>query len=636
MVKKLNIALCFTALLLLSWLSLLQLNGSDEFATLLYSNYTLPRLTMAILAGAALGLASTLLQQVINNPLASDNTLAVSSGSQFALFILAIFAPQFLSLGSVLIALIGALSALALVFLLAWRQTLSPLLMILAGLVVNLYLGSFSSVLMLFYPEESRGLLLWGAGSLVQESWYDSLQLLWQLGLAIVCTALLLRPLQILTLNDSNAKSLGVPVNLIRFAGVVISAFLVAIVVSRVGMLGFIGLAASSLVRQFALTNLRSRLVLSAYLAAMLLLITDLILQLIDYYWHTQLPTGAFTALLGTPLLLWLMFNMKHNGRLQGQNDAIARHKTAAKFTAVLLLSLMLFAIFVALLFGKSSQGWQWNTALLSLRYPRVVVAISAGIMLALAGTLLQRLSHNPMASPELLGITSGTAFGILLVIFFVAAPTQGQFWLAGVIGALLVLSLIIGLNLRHQLLPEKVLLTGISIAALFDAVQRLVLASGDYKWQQLLAWTSGSTYQATPALAIGSLLLALLLFLFSLPLHRWLSLLALQDPTAQALGLNLAKVRWILMLFSAVLIAASTLLIGTLSFVGLLAPHLAHFFGWHKPKAQLSGTVLLGATVMIVADWLGRQILFPYEIPAGLVATLLGGSYFLVMMRKM
>ncbi|AAU37810.1 Fe(3+)-hydroxamate ABC transporter permease FhuB [[Mannheimia] succiniciproducens] len=635
MVKKLNIALFALAVLFFTWLSVVQLNNNDALAYLLFANYTLPRVFMAILAGCALGIASSLLQQVINNPLASDNTLAVSSGAQFSLFLVAIFVPNWLGAGSMFIALIGALVALALVFLLAWRRTISPLLMILAGLVVNLYLASFSAVLMLFYPEESRGLLLWGAGSLVQESWYDSLQLLWQFTIALILIFIFAKPLQILTLNDNNAKSLGVPVNLIRFLGLVISAFLVAIVVSRVGMLGFVGLAASSIVRQFSTTNLLKRLILSAYMAAMLLLLTDLTLQLFAYYRQIELPTGAVTALLGTPLLLWLMFNISNNGRLVSQDESLSLGKQPVKAAGVIISLLLLLSILCALFIGKNASGWYWDSVMLTLRYPRLLVAMAAGIMLAVAGTLLQRLSHNPMASPELLGITSGTAFGILTVIFFVATPTRGQFWFAGILGGFLVLLFIMLINQRNQLLPEKILLTGISIAALFDALQRIVLAGGDYKWQQLLAWTSGSTYHATPQLATGFLSIAVLLFLLALPLDRWLALLALQTPVAQALGLDITKVRWILIIFSAFLTALSTLLVGPLSFIGLLAPHLAHFCGWHKPKAQLIGAVLLGTLVMTIADWLGRQLLFPYEIPAGLVATLIGGAYFLFMMRK-
>ena len=136
--------------------------ASDNLDILLIQSYTLPRIAIALLAGGMLGLASLLLQQVMANPLASDNTLGISAGSQFALFITAIFAPNWLDISSSAIALVGAGLSLILVLTLAMRKTMSPLLLILAGLVVNLYFGSFSALMMLFYPEEARGLAQWG------------------------------------------------------------------------------------------------------------------------------------------------------------------------------------------------------------------------------------------------------------------------------------------------------------------------------------------------------------------------------------------------------------------------------------------------------------------------------------------
>src|SRR3712207_2256506 len=105
-------------------------------------------------------------------------------------------------------------------------------------------------MMMLFYPEESRGLAQWGAGSLVQQSWHDSLWLFAQALPAILVISFLIRPFTMLSLNEANAQSLGVPVAKLRILGVLISAYLIAGVVSAVGMLGFVGLAGASIVRQ--------------------------------------------------------------------------------------------------------------------------------------------------------------------------------------------------------------------------------------------------------------------------------------------------------------------------------------------------------------------------------------------------
>ncbi|SUB24657.1 Fe(3+)-hydroxamate ABC transporter permease FhuB [Avibacterium avium] len=627
------IALALFALLL--W----QQPEQSETSQLLIFNFTLPRVLMAILAGASLGVASLLLQQIMNNSLASDSTLAVSGGAQFALFLATLFLPNLLQFGTTPIAFIGALFALGLVLLLAWRQMLSPLLIVLAGLVVSFYLGAFSSLLMLFYPEESRGLLVWGSGSLVQESWYDSLTLLPLLAPAIVGIVLLSPALQILQLQESNAQSLGVNVKKIRLLGVLLAAYLVAIIVSRVGMIAFIGLAATTIARQYRSANFRTLLWRSVYFSGVLLLIADLTLQLIEKQWGVGLPTGSVTALFGTPLLLWLVFRHRQQyGRVVdssplGQN---AWKKTSSKSTA-LLLGLLCLAGLCSLWFAQGRHGWQLelNAPLFALRFPRLAYALSAGLMLALAGTILQRLSHNPMASPELLGITSGVSFGVMLAIFVSGAMAISQYAFWGAFGALSIVSLIWWINRKNGLQPDQVLLTGISISALFEAIQRILIASGDPRAWQLLSWGSGSTYYATEEVALPMLVIALALFALSFVFCRWLNLLSLNANVAQAVGMNLTQARGILFLFAIALTLCATLIVGSLSFIGLLAPHLAYSLGFRHSKNQLLAAGLLGATVMIMADWLGRQILFPYEIPAGLVATLLGGTYFLWLMKK-
>mgnify|MGYP002655977468 CR=1 FL=1 len=308
--------------------------AGDSLPLLLVQSYTLPRISIALLAGGGLAFAALLLQQVMSNPLASDNTLGISGGAQFGLFLSAIFAPQLLEYGSGLIALLGTSLSLLLVMSLSLRKTMSPLLLILAGLVVNLYLGAFTSMMMLFYPEESRGLAQWGAGSLVQESWRDSQWLLAQSAVGFCLVFSFIRPLTILTLNDSNAQSLGVPVGKLRLFAVIVSAYLIAAVVSAVGMLGFIGLAAATIVRQLGVRTLAWQLISAFLVGALLLAITDLLLQLLNFYTQLSFPTGAVTALLGTPLLLWLMFRaLPHSGRLTGEE----RKKTTPISTALYL-----------------------------------------------------------------------------------------------------------------------------------------------------------------------------------------------------------------------------------------------------------------------------------------------------------
>lgn len=510
--------------------------NNDNIPMLLIQNYTLPRIAMALLAGLGLGWASSLLQQLIRNPLAADGTLAVSSGAQFALMLTAVFIPSLLIYGRTLIGFIGAVVALSLVFLLAWRKTLSPLLMILSGLVVNLYFAALSAALLLFYPEESRGLMSWGAGSLVQESWLDTLHLALLLLPALLLQGILMRAFTLLSLDDTNAQSLGVPLFSIRLVGILLSAYLVAIVVSRVGMLGFIGLVATAITRQCSIYSFKQQLLYSSAFSALLLAITDLCVQWYAEWTRYHIPTGAVTALFGTPLLLWLMFKLLPNDtRLANEENRSAQTAPPRYFWGVLIL-LCFVALSLSLGLGQVNvfdavqqtyfTRWHWSMddTLLALRLPRTLIALSAGVLLAIAGVFLQRLSYNPMASPELLGITSGVGLGVLIAIFVFSASTL-SFWLSGILGALLMLNVIMLINQRNGMLPEKVLLTGISLTALFDAITRILLASGDLRIFQLLSWSAGSTYQANLPLALLMCTFTVLFLFISLPLSRWLDL---------------------------------------------------------------------------------------------------------------
>ena len=622
----------------LPWLRLFDRPDSLPLDALMVQNNTLPRMAMALLAGGSTAMATMLMQQLMRNPLASDSTLAVSSGAQAALVAATVFAPSFLAYGTSAVAFAGAAAALGVVLRLSARRALQPLSVVLAGLVVSLYLGSLTGIVMLFFSEETRGVMQWGSGSLVQDSWRDTLGLLWRVAATALFTAFLIKPLTIMSLSDTQAESVGIPVKKIRLLSLAAAAFLGASVVGFVGMMGFAGLAAATLVRQTGVRTLPMRLICSFIIGALLLMLTDNSLMLLKHYRGIDLPAGAVTALIGAPLLLWLMMKTPSRPSFQTASDTAP----AALHTSRLLRLLPLIAIAAAVL--ALTVGRYDETLRLTIdpeyfvfRYPRVMLAAATGTMLALTGVMLQRLTQNPMAGPELLGISSGTAFGAMAcVMLFGITSGSGWFWLVGVISALASLGLLMLFNRKNGLAPEKVLLTGMAIAALADAAIRIWTASGDYRVQQLLVWMSGSTYQATPESALTVSLLAAASLLLILPLQRWLGLLSLNADVAQSTGVNVSLARMVLIASSAALTAAATLLIGPLSFVGLLAPHLARMLGARLPGQQLAAAALIGASVMMTADWLGRQVMFPYEVPAGMMATLIGGAYFMMMMRKL
>ena len=595
----------------------------------------LPRLTMAMLAGGVLAVCGVLLQQLTRNPLAADNTLAISSGAQIALLVVTLFFPNLLLWRADVWAFLGALCSMALVLTLAYKNGLNPVRMILAGLILNLYLGSFSMTLMLFYSEEARSIMQWSSGSLVQDGWQDVQGLATRALLAFVAIAVLAKPLSMLGLGDEQAQSLGVPVMPLRLGGLLIAAFLSASVVSMVGMLGFAGLAAAAASKHIGLRTFPAQAIAAFFIGALLLLLTDSVLQNIELQTGWLLSTGAITAFIGAPLLLWLIFRSLPKPLVQNHKE-YAHIAPFSRPTIVIMMVLAVVVLLVSLWVAQDANGWHvnlnWDAWL--LRYPRLLMAAAAGIMLATAGVILQRMTLNPLASPELLGISAGTAAGVFVAVLL-GISAGVQVWLCGIAAAITTLAAILFVNRNSGLQPERILLTGMAIAALFDALINVFLAAGDPRAQAVLVWLSGSTYQATPFLANTLIVLAVCLLILSLPLARCLGLLSLGSPMAQALGLNVALTQKGLVVLAAILTALSTLMLGPMCFVGLWAPHLAKFLGFHKPLHQLLAAAAIAVIAMVFADWLGRQIVYPYEIPAGLMATLLGGAYFFRLMRK-
>lgn len=623
------------------WFSILLSPGSDDMSAAVAWYSLLPRMTIAVLVGAGLGLAGVLMQQVLRNPIASPTTLGVASGAQLGLLATTLYAPGLLVFGGEWPALAGGAASLMLVIALSWRRRLAPVAVVLAGLVVNLYLGALSTVLILFNQEEFRGLLVWAAGSLAQNNWDSVLDLLPRLVIAAIIAGILARPLRLLELDEANARSLGASVRQLRLFGLGLAVFITASAVSLVGIVSFIGLAAPAIVRLMGARSLIQKLLWAPLLGALLLLTTDLVVQQLAGTLPAMIPTGALTGVLGAPLLLWLIPRLALKGgptasSTSGLNTRLASTPALLGRLTILLLVALALALFI----NQSPQGWvldglsHWSD-IAQWRLPRVLAAVAAGILLALAGTAIQRITGNPMASPEVLGISSGTAIGLILTIALTASLSLPALLLAGSVSAFVTLLLLVALNRRSGFQPERLLLTGIAITALFDPVRAIILANGDPRVQQMIAWMSGSTYYVDGVTGAIALATAALMLALSPLVARWLDLLPLGQGPASALGVGVNRVRLILLGLVAVLTAFATLIVGPLSFAGLLAPHLARMLGLTRALPHLVGAALIGAILMASADWLGRQILFPQEIPAGLVSALLGGAYFMWGLRK-
>ncbi|WP_292423900.1 Fe(3+)-hydroxamate ABC transporter permease FhuB [Mesorhizobium sp.] len=614
--------------------------GAADFADprqLLYRHAFLPRLAISLLAGAALGLTGTLLQQVLRNPLAEPTTIGTNAGATVALTVATLYAPWLLEQGREWVALAGgALSTLA-VLALAQGRSFSPVAIIISGLVVSLTCSSASALLMAANREYSEELFIWQSGSLIQNGDAVVFGFAPWLAVAGIAAFLLLRPLRLLDLSDEGAESLGTKPVVTRLAGLTVAVALSSMVVAAVGVISFVALAAPALVRLAGARTLRQRMVWAPLAGAALLWLTDRLVQVMPF--TSEIPAGVATAFFGAPLLFLLLPKLRISPDRDGAMLSSVRRRSG---WACLLAGLVAMAVLLcaALFVGRGAAGWHLASAadladLLPLRAPRIVVAVCAGMVLGVVGTLMQRMTGNPMAAPEVLGISGGASLGILLLFVATSDVNRPAMIAAGLVGALASLAMISPTGSRQPIANDRLLLSGVAVATMASAFSAVMLASGDPRLDTLIGWLSGSTYRATAADATIAAVTATALLAIVPLTSRWLEILPLGEAASRELGLNLFRVRVVLLGLISVPTTIATLVIGPLSFVGLMAPRLARMLGLQRALPQLFASAMLGGMMLVSADWAGRMLIFPWQIPAGLLAALVGGPYFMVLIWK-
>jgi iron complex transport system permease protein len=255
--------------------------------------------------------------------------------------------------------------------------------------------------------------------------------------------------------------------------------------------------------------------------------------------------------------------------------------------------------------------------------------------MLALAGAVLQAVARNPLASPEGLGVSGGAGLGIIAALFLGGMSSPILPLAGGMIGALLALAIIFVIAKRHNFAPGPVMLAGVAVGALVTSIISVIVASGDPRATYVLAWTMGPTFRATGMVAIVAALIAVLSLLLSPLFRRWIEILPMGDALARSIGMRPARVRAGLLLFCSTLTAAATLIVGPLSFVGLMAPHMARMARPKGPGSFMLMSSAIGGLLMMLADWIGRSVDFPYEIPAGVLAAFIGCPYFILLVFR-
>jgi len=497
-----------------------------------------------------------------------------------------------------------------------------------------------NQLLVIFHHDQLQSMFLWSTGTLTQTDWSVVQQLWPQLLGGVMLTLLLLRPLTLMGLDDGVARNLGLALSLARLGALTLAIVISALLVNAVGIIGFIGLFAPLLAKMLGARRLLSRLILAPLIGALILWLSDQLILWLSQVWM-EVSTGSVTALIGAPLLLWLLPRLRSiSAPAMDAGDRVAAERQRVLVWVLAGCGVLLIGMLAALSLGRDAQGWHWATgdllnALMEWRAPRILAALIAGIMLAVAGCIIQRLTGNPMASPEVLGISSGAAFGVVLMLFFVPGNAFGWLLPAGSLGAAVTLMIILIASGRGGFSPHRMLLAGMALSTAFTMLLMMLQASGDPRMAQILTWISGSTYNASYEQVLHTGLVMIVLLALTPLCRRWLTILPLGGDTARAVGMALTPTRVALLLLAASLTATATMTIGPLSFIGLMAPHIARMMGFRRTMPHMILSALVGGIMLVIADWCGRMVLFPYQIPAGLLSTFIGAPYFIYLLRK-
>ena len=278
------------------------------------------------------------------------------------------------------------------------------------------------------------------------------------------------------------------------------------------------------------------------------------------------------------------------------------------------------------------------NKVFEQIRLPRVILAGLVGASLAISGASLQGLFRNPLADPGLIGVSAGAALGATLIIVLGSSFVPDYIFgplilpLSAILGSALVIYLLYlftkGFGYRGV---TYMLLVGIAVNALASVgIGILTFISTDSELRGLTFWTMGSFGAANWTLVVPAIIVIIPTCLWLLSSSRKLDLLQLGEPEAERLGVDVKKLKFKVIISSAVVVGVSVSLSGMIGFVGLVVPHLMRLLGGVNHSYLLPSSIIFGSSIMIFADLLSRILIQPAELPVGLLTSAIGAPFFL------
>lgn len=283
--------------------------------------------------------------------------------------------------------------------------------------------------------------------------------------------------------------------------------------------------------------------------------------------------------------------------------------------------------------FDPNNQGEQ---LIRYLRLPRMLGAVLVGTAFAIAGALIQGITSNPIADSGLLGINSGAGLGLAIVFAISSTPSPALGVLGSFIGASISILLIylVSSRVSFGLSPVKIVLLGAALSSFFAAVSQSISLLFDLN-QDMTFWFVGGTANLTWSQLQAIFPLILLGIIGALLISSQMTLLSMGDETAISLGKNPNRIRQWSMLFVLLLAGSSVALVGTISFIGLIVPHVVRFFVGHDYRYVIPASGMFGALFFVIADMASRLIAPPLETPTGVIITIIGVPFLLLQIRK-
>lgn len=308
----------------------------------------------------------------------------------------------------------------------------------------------------------------------------------------------------------------------------------------------------------------------------------------------------------------------------------------------ILLITLFFLAVnigslkvsFIQLLKGLFVAFDDQVATIYDLRFPRIMISMLAGAAISVSGVLFQAVLKNPLSDPGIIGISSGASFTAVLITAF--APQWFFFTpIFAFLGGLTAFLLVYGLSWKGGLSPLRIILVGVAVNTMFAGLSSAFNSMNGGNMSGVAAIVNGNITMKTWDDVHTLVWYVAAGLILSMVFSGKCNLLSLEDKTARGLGVNVNTVRIVISCVAVLLASISTAVAGVIGFLGLIVPHIGRILVGSDHKVLLPFSMLLGAFTFLLADTIGRTVAAPYEVSASIIMSVVGGPFFIVLLRR-